>query len=225
MFLPAQLHYPPIHHQTDHFTLGSSGLTLSASVSLTLSPATITGCLDTAVASILSHLASIPSPFQAIVPMKTSQGCLFTAPSGSCHSDYYLFLLGQDPTPLHGKVPGSSCPLLHPSLTMAFWALAALSVPWRCCSLFYRAYLVHAAALNAATHTPDKALFSSSPAQATLHQEIFTAPTLSPYPFTAQVLCHTLSENHASFLENTYLNLQLHIHWLNPCLVSTRGPW
>ena len=108
MFLPAQLHYPPIHHQTDHFTLGSSGLTLSASVSLTLSPATITGCLDTAVASILSHPASIPSPFQAIVPMKTSQGCLFTAPSGSCHSDYYLFLLGQDPTPLHGKGPGAA---------------------------------------------------------------------------------------------------------------------
>ena len=61
--------------------------------------------------------------------MKTSQGCLFTAPSGSCHSDCYLFLLGQDPTPLHGKVPGGSCPPLHPTLTVAFWALAALSVP------------------------------------------------------------------------------------------------
>lgn len=212
MFLPAQLHYPPIHHQTDYFTLGSSRVTLSASVSLALSPAAITGCLDTAVASILSHPASVLSPFQAILPMKTSQGCLFTAPSRSCHSDYYLFLLGQDPTPLHGKVPGSSCPPLHPTLTVAFWAPAALSVPCPCCALFYRACLVHAAALNAVTHTPNKARLSSSPAQATLHQEIFTAPTLSPYPFTAQVLCHTLSENHVFFLENTDLNLQLHIH-------------
>ena len=182
MFFPAQLHYPPIHHQTDHFTLGSSRLTLSASVSLAPSPAAVTGCLDTAVASIPSHPASIPSPFRVIVPMKTSRGCLFTAPSGSCHSDYYLFLLGQDPNPLHDKVPGSSCPPLHPTLTVTFWALAALLVPWRCCALFYRAYLVHAAALNAATHIPDKARISSSPAQATLHQEIFTAPTLSPTP-------------------------------------------
>lgn len=129
MFLPAQLHYPPIHRQTDHFTLSSSGVTLSASMSLAPSPPAITGCLDTTGASILSHPASIPSPFQAILPMKTSQGRLFTAPSGSCHSDYYLFLLGQDPIPLHGKVPGGSCPPLHPTLTVAFWALAALSVP------------------------------------------------------------------------------------------------
>ena len=185
-------------------------------MSLSSSPLAITGCLDTTGASILNHPASIPSPFQAILPMKTSQGCLFTAPSGSCHSDYYLFLLGQDPTPLHGKVPGGSCPPLHPTLTVAFWALAALSVPWLCCALFYRACLVHAASLNAGTLTPNKACLPSSPAQAALHQEIFAAPTLSPYPFTARVLCHILSENHASFLKNTYLNLQLHIHWLNP---------
>lgn len=45
-------------------------------------------------------------------------------PLGSCHSDYNPLLSGQEPNLPRCEVPGSTCPLPHSCLTLAFWALA-----------------------------------------------------------------------------------------------------
>ena len=133
-------------------------------------------------------------------------------PLGSCHSDCNPLLLGQEPNLPRCEVPGSTCPAPHSCLTLAFWALAHFQF-LDCAVLSPIGLLWAVLQFLMLPPTPYKAHLPPSPAQASLPQGIFAAPTPPPHTaFGDQVLCHMLSENHASFLQNTSFNLQLHIY-------------
>lgn len=93
-----------------------------------------------------------------------------------------------------------------PHSHLGFLGSGPLSVPWLWYSLsFYRMFVGHPTAPNA----PIKPI---PPVLQLKHHSLRKSLLTPSSPRTSlgdQVLCHKLSENHASFLQYTYPNLQL----------------